>query len=72
LPPPPAPPPAPTAVAPAPAPAPAPAAPSPRPAQALNNRAVGKAAAAFDILALAAALTGAVILTLELFVKAKG
>jgi hypothetical protein len=68
LPPPPAPPPAPTAVA----PTPAPAAPSPRPAQALNNRAVGKAAAAFDILALAAALTGAVILTLELFVKAKG
>ena len=36
------------------------------------QRAVGNVAAAFDVLALAASLVGAVLLALELFVKSKG
>ena len=48
-------------------------APAPRPVAApVANRNVGKVAAAFDVLALAASLVGAVFLALELFVKSKG
>jgi len=48
-------------------------APAPRPVAApVANRTVGKAAAAFDVFALAASLVGAVLLALELFVKSKG
>lgn len=72
----PPPPPAPTAEAgaaiPPPAAIPAPTA-APRPAAApIANRSVGKVAATFDVLALAASLVGAVLLALELFVKSKG
>jgi len=61
------PPPAPTAAAPIPAPVAA-----PRPATTPANRSVGKLAVSFDLLALAASLAGAVLLTIELFVKSKG
>ena len=51
---------------------PAPAA-APRPAATpIASRNVGNVAAAFDVLALAASLVGAVLLALELFVKSKG
>ena len=52
-------------------PASAPAA-APRPVLLAANRSVGNLAAAFDVLALAASLVGAVLLALELFVKSKG
>jgi hypothetical protein len=74
----PPPPPAPTAEAGAPIPPPPAAIPpvspsvAPRPALTPANRTVGKVAAAFDVLALAASLVGAVLLALELFVKSKG
>ncbi len=71
----PPPPPAPSADAGAaiPAPAAAATASAPRPAVAPTaNRSVGNVAAAFDVLALAASLVGAVLLALELFVKSKG
>ncbi len=73
----PPPPPVPTAdagaaIPPPPAAMPAPAA-APRPAATpIANRNVGNVAAAFDVLALAASLVGAVLLALELFVKSKG
>lgn len=54
-----------------PAPAASPAAATQRPLIPAN-RTVGKAAAAFDVLALVASLVGAVLLFLELFVKSKG
>ena len=78
---PPSPPPPPAAGAPAAprppiAPIPAPvAAPAPRVSPttgAAANRNVGKAAAAFDVLALVASLAAAVFLYLELFSKTKG
>ena len=73
------PPPSPTAGAPIPPPPPT-AAPAPmsvpaaaaRPNQPFNNRTVGKAAAAIDILAFTAALAGVVFLAFELFIKPQG
>ncbi len=55
------------------APATAATAATPRPVVAPNvSRTVGNVAAAFDVLALVASLTGVVLLALELFVKSKG
>ena len=45
---------------------------APRPTLPTANRNIGKVAATFDVLALAASLVGAVLLALELFVKSKG
>jgi hypothetical protein len=45
---------------------------APRPTLTTANRNIGKVAATFDVLALAASLVGAVLLALELFVKSKG
>ena len=60
------------AIPPPPAAIPASAPAAPRPVLPTANRNVGNLAAAFDVLALAASLVGAVLLALELFVKSKG